>query len=55
MPSGRVNGDSTATSSLKQFPDRAHSPVIDGGWRAVADHVLVWLAEREVRTGPSKW
>ncbi|MEV4110030.1 alpha/beta fold hydrolase [Nonomuraea sp. NPDC049695] len=48
-------GDSTATSSLKQFPDRAHSLVVDSGWRAVADHVLVWLAEREVRAGPSKW
>ncbi|WP_431899312.1 alpha/beta hydrolase [Nonomuraea sp. bgisy101] len=51
----KLYGDSTATSSLKQFPDRAHSLVVDSGWRAVADHVLVWLAERGVRADPSTW
>jgi alpha-beta hydrolase superfamily lysophospholipase len=51
----KLYSDSTATSSLKQFPDRAHSLVIDSGWRAVADYVLVWLAERGVRPDPSKW
>ncbi|MEV0440475.1 alpha/beta fold hydrolase [Streptomyces spectabilis] len=42
-------GDTTAVTDLKQFADRAHSLVIDGGWRSVADHVLVWLSERGVR------
>ncbi|WP_214318678.1 alpha/beta hydrolase [Nonomuraea sediminis] len=45
----KLYGDSTAVSSLKQFPDRAHSLVVDSGWRAVADYVLVWLAERGIR------
>lgn len=45
----KLYSDSTATSSLKQFPDRAHSLVVDSGWRAVADYVLVWLAELGVR------
>ncbi|MFF4749253.1 alpha/beta hydrolase [Streptomyces sp. NPDC002514] len=40
----KLYGDSTAPSDLKQFPDRAHSLTIDKGWRAVADHVLAWLA-----------
>ncbi|MDP4501629.1 alpha/beta hydrolase [Nonomuraea turcica] len=44
----KLYSDSTAASALKQFPDRGHSLVIDSGWRAVADHVLVWLAERGV-------
>ncbi|MER7930585.1 alpha/beta fold hydrolase [Streptomyces sp. NPDC096057] len=39
-------GDSTAVTDLKQFADRAHSLVIDSGWRVVADHVLGWLDER---------
>jgi pimeloyl-ACP methyl ester carboxylesterase len=51
----KLYGDSTATSDLKQFPDRAHSLVLDSGWRAVADHVLVWLTEQGVRADPSKW
>ncbi|MER6943123.1 alpha/beta fold hydrolase [Nonomuraea sp. NPDC000554] len=51
----KLYGDSTAVSSLKQFPDRAHSLVVDSGWRAVADYVLVWLAERGVRADPSTW
>ncbi|MFC7722303.1 alpha/beta hydrolase [Nonomuraea recticatena] len=51
----KLYGDSTATSNLKQFPDRAHSLVLDSGWRAVADYVLVWLAEQGVRADPSKW
>lgn len=42
-------GDSTAVTDLKQFADRAHSLVIDGGWRFVADYVLGWLEERGVR------
>ncbi|UBU11360.1 alpha/beta hydrolase [Nonomuraea gerenzanensis] len=45
----KLYGDSTAVSSLKQFPDRAHSLVVDSGWRAVADYVLLWLAERGIR------
>ncbi|MEU1268529.1 alpha/beta fold hydrolase [Streptomyces sp. NPDC005799] len=39
-------GDSTAVTDLKQFADRAHSLVIDSGWRGVADHVLGWLDDR---------
>ncbi|MEU6290931.1 alpha/beta hydrolase [Streptomyces sp. NPDC046988] len=42
-------GDSTAVTDLKQFADRGHSLVIDGGWRFVADYVLGWLEERGVR------
>ncbi len=39
-------GDSTAVTDLKQFADRAHSLIIDSGWRFVADYVLGWLDER---------
>lgn len=42
-------GDSTAVTDLKQFADRAHSLVIDSGWRFVADYVLGWLDERGIR------
>ncbi|MFF4355073.1 alpha/beta hydrolase [Streptomyces sp. NPDC001530] len=42
-------GDSTAVTDLKQFADRAHSLVIDSGWRFVADYVLGWLDERGLR------
>ncbi|CCK24631.1 hypothetical protein BN159_0252 [Streptomyces davaonensis JCM 4913] len=45
-------GDSTAVTDLKQFADRAHSLVIDGGWRFVADYVLGWLDEHGVRPLP---
>ncbi len=41
-------GDSTAVTDLKQFADRAHSLVVDGGWRYVADYVLGWLEEHGV-------
>ncbi|MFD9596464.1 alpha/beta hydrolase [Kitasatospora sp. NPDC059973] len=51
----KAYGDSTATTDLKQFPDRGHSLVIDSGWRSVADYVLDWLAERGVRpTAPAR-
>jgi pimeloyl-ACP methyl ester carboxylesterase len=43
-------GDSTAGTDLKQFADRAHSLVIDDGWRTVADHVLGWLEQHGVRS-----
>lgn len=42
-------GDTAAVTDLKQFADRAHSLVIDSGWRQVADHVLGWLHEQGVR------
>ncbi|MGV9915409.1 alpha/beta hydrolase [Streptomyces tendae] len=42
-------GDSTAATDLKQFADRAHSLVVDNGWRAVADYVLDWLAGHGIR------
>lgn len=45
-------GDSTAVTDLKQFADRAHSLVIDSGWRFVADYVLAWLDERGLRAHP---
>jgi alpha-beta hydrolase superfamily lysophospholipase len=45
----KLYGDSTAVTGLKQFPDRGHSLVLDSGWRAVADYVLLWLAERGIR------
>ncbi|GGN91336.1 alpha/beta hydrolase [Streptomyces albiflavescens] len=47
-------GDSTAVSDLKQFADRAHSLVIDSGWRFVADYVLGWLGERGLRAHPTQ-
>ncbi|MFB7504638.1 MULTISPECIES: alpha/beta hydrolase [Streptomyces] len=46
-------GDSTAVTDLKQFADRAHSLVIDSGWRYVADYVLGWLDERGIRAHPA--
>ncbi|MGW2836578.1 alpha/beta hydrolase [Streptomyces sp. NPDC001493] len=45
-------GDSTAVTDLKQFADRAHSLVVDSGWRFVADHVLGWLEQRGIRPHP---
>ncbi|MGW5652594.1 alpha/beta hydrolase [Streptomyces humi] len=46
-------GDSTAVTDLKQFADRAHSLVIDAGWRHVADYVLGWLDERGLHAHPA--
>ncbi|MFI0241365.1 alpha/beta hydrolase [Streptomyces sp. NPDC016845] len=46
----KAYGDSTAVTDLKQFADRAHSLVVDNGWRYVADHVLGWLDDQGVRT-----
>ncbi|WP_405475829.1 alpha/beta hydrolase [Streptomyces sp. NBC_00009] len=46
-------GDSTAVTDLKQFADRAHSLVIDSGWRVVADYVLGWLDEHDLRAYPA--
>jgi non-heme chloroperoxidase len=37
---------SSATTELREFPDRGHSLTVDAGWPAVADAVLGWLAER---------
>ncbi|MFJ8364534.1 alpha/beta hydrolase [Streptomyces sp. NPDC093984] len=48
----KLYGDSTATTDLKQFPDRGHSLVVDQGWRAVADCALGWLARQGI-TGRS--
>ncbi|MFD6619017.1 alpha/beta hydrolase [Streptomyces albidoflavus] len=45
----KAYGDSTAVTDLKQFADRAHSLVVDNGWRHVADHVLGWLDDQGVR------
>ncbi|MFF4354763.1 alpha/beta hydrolase [Streptomyces sp. NPDC001530] len=45
-------GDSLAVTDLKQFADRAHSLIIDNGWRYVADYVLGWLDERGLRAHP---
>ncbi|PWI15270.1 alpha/beta hydrolase [Streptomyces sp. Act143] len=42
-------GDSMAVTDLKQFADRAHSLIIDNGWRFVADYVLGWLDEHGLR------
>jgi alpha-beta hydrolase superfamily lysophospholipase len=47
-------GDSTAVTDLKQFADRAHSLVIDSGWRFIADYVLGWLDECGVRALPEE-
>ncbi|MEU6440812.1 alpha/beta hydrolase [Streptomyces sp. NPDC047046] len=41
-------GDSTALTELKQFADRGHTLVVDGGRRVVADYVLWWLDEHVV-------
>ncbi|MGW7256614.1 alpha/beta hydrolase [Streptomyces sp. NPDC054834] len=48
----KLYGDSTATTDLKQFPDRGHSLVVDQGWSAVADCALGWLARNGI-TGRS--
>lgn len=34
---------SDAVTDLQDFPDRAHSLTVDGGWRDVADFSLSWL------------
>jgi hypothetical protein len=47
-------GDTTAVTDLKQFADRAHSLVIDSGWRFVADYVLGWLNERGIPARPTE-
>ncbi|MFI0901167.1 alpha/beta hydrolase [Streptomyces sp. NPDC020983] len=47
-------GDSTAVTDLKQFADRAHSLIIDGGWPSVAGYVLGWLGERGLGTRPAQ-
>jgi pimeloyl-ACP methyl ester carboxylesterase len=36
---------SPAVTDLAEFADRGHSLTIDGGWRAVADECLSWLAK----------
>ncbi|MFD0502318.1 alpha/beta fold hydrolase [Streptomyces chiangmaiensis] len=48
----KLYGDSRAVTELKQFVDRGHSMIIDGGWRAVADYTLTWLAH--VGVSPSE-
>jgi esterase/lipase len=37
---------SDAVTELAEFADRGHSLTIDGGWRAVADQCLAWLAKQ---------
>lgn len=34
---------SEAVTDIQDFPDRAHSLTVDGGWREVADASLSWL------------
>jgi alpha-beta hydrolase superfamily lysophospholipase len=50
----KAYGDSTAATDLKQFADRAHSLVIDNGWRFVADYVLAWLDDQGIRALPTQ-
>ncbi|MYT71763.1 MULTISPECIES: alpha/beta hydrolase [unclassified Streptomyces] len=50
----KAYGDSTAVTDLKQFADRAHSLVVDNGWRFVADHVLGWLDDQGIRAHPEE-
>ncbi|MGE7386999.1 alpha/beta hydrolase [Streptomyces sp. NPDC004126] len=47
-------GDCTAVTDLKQFPDRGHSLVLDGGWRFVADYVLAWLDGHGIGARPAR-
>ena len=44
----KLYGKSSATTDLKEFPDRAHSLGIDHGWREVADAVLSWLKQHSL-------
>jgi pimeloyl-ACP methyl ester carboxylesterase len=39
----KLYAKSSATTELKQFPDRGHSLIFDHGWREVADFVRSWL------------
>ncbi|GAA1288442.1 alpha/beta hydrolase [Planotetraspora silvatica] len=39
---------SAAVTDFHEFPDRAHSLTIDGGWREVADVTLAWLARQSL-------
>ncbi|WP_338692907.1 alpha/beta hydrolase [Streptomyces sp. Q6] len=50
----KAYGDSTAATDLKQFADRAHSLVMDNGWRYVADHVLRWLDDMGIHPYPGE-
>ncbi|MFI6876129.1 alpha/beta hydrolase [Streptomyces sp. NPDC050400] len=50
----KLYGDTAAVTDLKQFANRAHSLVVDDGWRSVADHVLGWLHEQGIRGGPAE-
>ncbi|GAA0393732.1 alpha/beta fold hydrolase [Microbispora corallina] len=39
---------SAAVTDFHEFPDRAHSLTIDGGWREVAEVTLAWLARQSL-------
>lgn len=41
----RLYSRSPAVTDYKEFPDRGHSLVIDGGWHQVADTALTWLQQ----------
>lgn len=45
----RMYRHSLAVTELKQFEGRGHSLTIDRGWREVADTVLRWLSEKELK------
>ena len=40
---------SSAVTEIMEFEDRGHSLTIDHGWREVADSVLAWIRDKQLR------
>lgn len=44
----QLHRKSPAFTDMREFPDRAHSLVIDRGWKEVANFTLFWLRSRNL-------
>jgi alpha-beta hydrolase superfamily lysophospholipase len=44
----RLYKHSSATTELREFPDRGHSLTIDSGWPHVAEAALSWLGSQSL-------
>ena len=44
----RLYKHSSATTELREFPDRGHSLTVDSGWQEVAEAVLSWLRSQSL-------
>jgi hypothetical protein len=45
----KLQSKSTATTELKEYPDRSHYIVGEPGWEEVADYALDWAEREHVR------